>query len=89
MYPRRLNVGCRWNAGRLSSDCADERELDGERGSRRRFRGAIEDRFYPQNCFTATDATAIRTGIGDGVAVFAVNRTMQRDTADRGFRMHF
>lgn len=87
--PSQVDVCCRWNAGWLSSDCSAERKLDGEHGTSRGVRIAIEDRFYSEYRFTATNATAIRTGIGDCVAVFAVNRMMQRDTAERRFRVHF
>ena len=84
-----VDVSCRLNANRLGSDCAESRKLDREGSPARRVGVAVEDRFYPQNGFTAANTTTIGAGIGDRAAVFAINRLMEQNTADRWFCTNF
>jgi hypothetical protein len=76
-----VNVSRRLNDSSLG-DCAESRKLDREGSPAGRIRLAVEDRFYPQNRFTAANTTTIGPGVGDRVAVFAVNGLAQRNTAD-------
>jgi hypothetical protein len=55
--PSQVNLSCRLNDSSLG-DCTESRELDREGSSARRVR-VVEDRFHPQNRFTAANTTTI------------------------------
>src|ERR1700722_5790612 len=79
-------VVSRLGAGRLSSDYAEPRELRWLSSLAWGFRIAIQDRFHTQDSFAVAHPTSIRAGVGNGVAVFAIDCLTQRYATD--FRLH-